>query len=46
VHSKLDDESDLLTLSMRLARTPCSPLYKRRGSPDRELAALVSATPG
>jgi hypothetical protein len=44
VHSKLDDESDLLTLSMRLARTPCSPLYKRHVSPDRELAALVSAT--
>jgi len=36
-----DAESDLLTLSMRLSETPCSPLYKRHVSPDRELAALV-----
>ena len=33
---------DLLGLSVHLAATPCSPLYKRRVSPDRELAALVA----
>lgn len=34
---------DLLSLSVELARTPCSPLYKQHVSPDRELAALVTA---
>jgi len=33
---------DIDELSLRLARTPCSPLYKRRISPDRELAALLT----
>ena len=37
------DEPDLLTLAVRLAATPCGPLYKRHVSPDRELAALVAA---
>jgi len=37
------DEPDLLTLTVRLAATPCGPLYKRHISPDRELAALVAA---
>ena len=37
------DEPDLLTLAVRLAATPCGPLYKRHISPDRELAALVAA---
>ena len=37
------DEPDLLHLSLRLAGTPCSPLYKRHVSPDRELAALTAA---
>nr|WP_308257752.1 hypothetical protein [Pseudonocardia lacus] len=32
---------DLAELGMVLARTPCSPLYKRHVSPDRELHALV-----
>jgi hypothetical protein len=32
---------DLLGLSLRLAGTPCGPLYQRHVSPDRELAALV-----
>jgi hypothetical protein len=37
---------DLLTLAIRLAATPCSPLYPRHVSPDRELRALVeSVTP-
>ena len=46
VYAKLDGESDLLALSMRLAATPCGPLYKRHISPDRELAALVATTIG
>jgi hypothetical protein len=33
---------DLVELSLRLAKTPCGPLYKRNGSPDRELAVLLS----
>ena len=32
---------DVLDLAVRLAETPCSPLYKRHVSPDRELAAWV-----
>jgi len=32
----------LLGLSVRLAGTPCGPLYKRDVSPDRELAALLA----
>jgi hypothetical protein len=39
------DEPDLLALALRLATTPCSPLYKRHISPDRELAALVASRP-
>lgn len=34
---------DLVSMSVRLAGTPCSPLYKRRTFPDRELAALVAS---
>ena len=33
VYAKLDDESDLLVLSMRLAATPCGPLDERHISP-------------
>ena len=33
--------TDLLELSLTLARTPCSPLYHRHVSPDREVAALL-----
>jgi Domain of unknown function (DUF6933) len=32
---------DLLALAMRLATTPCGPLYSKHVSPDRELAALL-----
>jgi uncharacterized protein DUF6933 len=32
---------DLLALAIRLATTPCGPLYSKHVSPDRELAALV-----
>lgn len=37
--------ADLLGLSMRLAETPCGPLYQRHISPDRELAALLANHP-
>ena len=40
--SRADVASDLVDLSVRLAATPCSPLYRRHVSPDRELAAFVS----
>ena len=33
---------DLTWLSLDLARTPCSPLYGRHISPDRELAATLA----
>jgi hypothetical protein len=33
---------DLQELSLRLAETPCGPLYQRHISPGRELAALVA----
>ena len=36
---------DLTELSVGLARTPCSPLYKKNVSPDRELAALIGSRP-
>jgi Domain of unknown function (DUF6933) len=32
---------DLIDLALRLATTPCSPLYARNVSPDRELAAFL-----
>jgi hypothetical protein len=35
-------EPNLIELALRLARTPCSPLYRRHVSPDRELAALAA----
>ena len=34
-------DDDLVALSVRLAETPMSPLYKRHISPDQELKALV-----
>jgi hypothetical protein len=42
-HSRSHGETDLGALSQWLAGTPCSPLYKSHGSPDRELAALLAA---
>jgi Domain of unknown function (DUF6933) len=44
VSANLDEESDLLALSMRLAETPCRPLHKRHIIPDRELAALIASS--
>jgi hypothetical protein len=37
---------DLISLSLSLARTPCGPLAKRHGFPDRELHALVASWGG
>jgi hypothetical protein len=36
---------DLVALSLWLARTPCGPLERRHGSPDRELHQLVAQHP-
>lgn len=38
-----DGAADLDPLTMRLAQTPCGPLYKTHISPDRELAALLAS---
>lgn len=35
--------SDLRWLSMKLSETPCSPLYKKAISPDRELRRLIES---
>jgi hypothetical protein len=35
---------DLLALAIRLATTPCSPLYSKHVSPDRELTALLRSS--
>jgi hypothetical protein len=37
---------DLVVLSLRLAETRCGPLYGRRVSPDRELAAAAARLAG
>ncbi len=42
-HGKGDD---LVTLSVRLAGTPCGPLSKGHGFPDREVEAIVAAVLG
>lgn len=36
-----DQTTDLRWLSMKLSETPCSPLYKKAISPDRELRRLI-----
>jgi len=38
-----DRSEDLVSMAVRLAGTPCSPLYKRHSFPNRELAALVAS---
>jgi len=35
---------DLLALAMRLAATPCGPLYGKQVSPDRELDPLLRSS--
>ena len=44
VYRRTDPGLDLLRLSRRLAATPCSPLYDRNISPDRELRAFLQST--
>ena len=39
----LDDGGALLAVSLKLAQTPCSPLYATSTSPDRATAALFGA---
>ena len=39
--SNPDSDPELLDLALRLATTPCGPLYGRNVSPDRELGALL-----
>ena len=41
VHRHNNPDPDLLHLALRLATTPCGPLYSRNISPDRELNALL-----
>jgi hypothetical protein len=43
IHHDADPTVDLVGLAVRLAATPCGPLYGRNVSPDRELAATVHA---
>lgn len=43
---ELGADEDLVALSVRLAETPMSPLYKRHVSPDRELKSLVADVTG
>jgi hypothetical protein len=42
----VDKPNELVALSLELARTPCSPLYKGPVSPDRALKELVNAWDG
>ncbi len=41
VHRDDQPDADLIDLAVRLAATPCGPLYRSNVSPDRELAALL-----
>lgn len=41
VYRRNDPGLGLLQLAMKLASTPCSPLYRRHTSPDRELQAFL-----
>ncbi|TCO46433.1 DUF6933 domain-containing protein [Actinocrispum wychmicini] len=43
IHHNADPSMDLTGLAVRLATTPCGPLYDRNVSPDRELAATLHA---
>lgn len=42
-HHEADLTMDLVGLAIRLAETPCGPLYGGNISPDRELAATLRA---
>jgi hypothetical protein len=41
-HYTAKNSTDLLELSLRLAQTPCGPLYRSHISPDREITAYVT----
>jgi uncharacterized protein DUF6933 len=41
VYRRNDPDLDLLHMAMKLASTPCSPLYHRHTTPDRELQAFL-----
>jgi hypothetical protein len=41
VYRDSNPDFDLLDLALRLATTPCSPLYRKNISPDREFGALL-----
>jgi hypothetical protein len=41
-HYSVNGTDDLVRLSLRLAETPCGPLFTRHVSPDYELAAFVA----
>jgi hypothetical protein len=43
VYRRHAPDLDLLRLGEKLASTPCSPLYRRHVSPDRELQAFLRA---
>jgi hypothetical protein len=42
VYRRDDPNLDLRQLALRLAETPCSPLYRRHTSPDSELKAFLA----
>jgi hypothetical protein len=44
VYRRSDPGFDLLPLAMKLATTPCSPLYRRHTSPDREFQAFLRSS--
>ena len=41
-HRAPNKTTDLIHLSLRLAETPCGPLYRSHVSPDREILAYVA----
>lgn len=41
-YRRQDGQDDLKAISLWLAGTPCGPLHKSTGSPDREIRALVA----
>ena len=41
-HRAPNKATDLLELSLRLAQTPCGPLYRSHVSPDREITAYIT----
>jgi hypothetical protein len=44
VYWRNDPDLDLLHLALKLASTPCSPLYRRHTTPERELQAFLRSS--